>query len=296
MRRFLLPAILGVLLSACASAPIYQSFPQRTAIAVDGHASEWPQPLDYYNKDSKVSFSVSNDSSKIYFCIEAYDEQLQMKIVHGGIQLWIDTAGGNAQAIGVLYPVNSGYRPEGRESSQPRGYGSDSPDFDPIGTLRKEFLRTPSQIELKGFQPPFNGSVPQRNALGIEASINWDTATNVLCYEAAIPIRSFLNRSLVPLDSIKKLGLTFTVNGISRPRSQERAGESGGERGGGGGYPGGGAGMPGGGMGGMGGSGSMHGGGGGHRRGGGGGGGSTANPLAESESFWIKLQLAPVAQ
>src|ERR1035437_6152862 len=110
MRRFLLPAIFGVLLSACASAPIYQSFPQRTPIAVDGHASEWPQPLDYYNKDSKISFSVSNDSSKIYFCIEAYDEQLQMKIVHGGIQLWIDTAGGNAQAIGVLYPMNSGYR------------------------------------------------------------------------------------------------------------------------------------------------------------------------------------------
>lgn len=305
MRRFLLPAVLGVFLSSCASAPIYQSGQQRTPVVVDGHVSEWSQPLDYYNKDAKIGWSISNDSANIYFCLEAYDEPTQMKIVHGGIQIWIDTAGGKEQTMGMLYPVALGYRPEARDGNQARGYGADSPpsptmDFDPIGTLRKEFLRTPSQMQLTGFPPPIGGMVPLRNAFGIQVSINWDTATNVLNYEAAIPFRTFLSRSLVPLDSTKKLGLIFTVNGVSRPRTAERGGaersgesggERGGERGGGGGYPGGGGAMPGGGRGGMGGGG-MRGGGGGHR----GGGGSTSNPLAATESFWIKLQLAPVVQ
>ena len=92
-----------LLFCSCASAPLYQSVWQASPVTVDGDATDWQRPLAYYDADSKLSFTVSNDSTKLYFMIEAYDEPAQMKIIREGLQLWIDTSGGKSNDIGILY-------------------------------------------------------------------------------------------------------------------------------------------------------------------------------------------------
>jgi hypothetical protein len=282
---------LGVTLISCSSGNLVQSVPQTKPIIVDGDASDWQLPLAYYDKETKLSFTISNDSTKLYFCLEAFDQELQTKIIRGGLQIYLDTNGGKGKNISMLYPIPSTYqRPEPQSKD---GDGSSSDNFDPIGALRRSFFRSQSnELQLTGFLPPAAGYVPLKNAFGIEVSINWDTINNVLNYEAAIPFATFYKQKLVPADSTKIIGITFTVNGVTRGSGKRQATPAGATDGvadvpggSGAGYPGGGMG----GAGGMGGGGMGHGGGGRH---GGGGGGNTSNPLTESQSLSVTLQLA----
>ncbi|HWF44913.1 MAG TPA: hypothetical protein VG537_09750 [Candidatus Kapabacteria bacterium] len=278
-------------LASCSSGPLYRSQWQPSAVTVDGNASDWQRPLSYYDEDSKLNYTISNDSAKLYLCVEAFDLPTQTKIIRGGLQLWIDTAGSKDEHIGILYPVAATMEPAPREYDA-RGENPTA-DFDPIGRLRKNFLLSQGEIELSGFKSPIGGLVPLHNAFGIEVRIGWDTINNVLNYEAAIPFAAFYRPSLARADSLKTFGIKFTVNGVERHSTREPGEDEAGGGMSGGGYPGGtGGGMPGGmgGTGGMGGGGGM-GRGGGHR-GGGRGAGSANNPLAESSSFWIKLRLA----
>ena len=281
--------ILGVTLTSCSSGNLIQSLPQTKPIVVDGDASDWQLPLAFYDKETKLSFTVSNDSTKLYFCFEAFDQELQTKIVRGGLQIAIDTTGGKSTDITMQYPVPSTMqRPEPQVAS---GYGSSSDSFDPIGALRRNFLRSQAtMIQLAGFFPPAGGLVSQKNPFGIEVRINWDTMSNVMNYEVTIPFSTFYKRALVAADSAKILGLTFTVNGVTRPGASKHQKEPDETASGGGNYPGGGAGggYTGGGMG----SGGMGRGGGGHRGGGGRGGGSESNTLSESQTLSVKLRLA----
>jgi hypothetical protein len=287
--------ILGVTMASCSSGNLIQSLPQTKPIVVDGDASDWQLPLAFYDKETKLSFSVSNDSTTLYFCFEAFDQDLQTKIVRGGLQIYFDTNGGTSKDISMLYPI-----PSTLPRTEPQsggGYGSSSDNFDPIGALRRNFYRSMhNELQLTGFLPPAAGLVPLKNAFGIEVRINWDTINNVLNYEAAIPFSTFYKRKLASADSAKIIGLTFTVNGVGHGsgKRQKQPDET---AGGDGNYPGagGGAGGMGGGVGGMGGAGGMGGGGMGHGGGGhrgGGSGGSASNPLAESQTLAVKLKLA----
>ena len=280
------------LLCSCSSGPTYLSQWQSKPVTIDGDASDWQRPLAYYDPDSKLSYTITNDSTKLYLCVEAFDEPTQVKIIREGLQLWIDTAGGKDQEIGVLYPVAATMQTGAREYN-PREYGSQT-DYDPIGTMRRNFLRSQGEIELSGFKSPIGGLVSLHNAFGIEVRINWDTLNNILNYEAAIPFATFYQHSLSRTDSLKMFGIRFTVKGIEKQRAtKEKGSDDGGTGvsipgGGGGAYP------PGGGVpGGAGGSGGMgRGGSGGGRRGGRGASGSSSSPLNESSSFWIRLRLA----
>ncbi len=130
---------LGVTLASCSSSNRIQSLPQTRPIVVDGDASDWQLPLVYYDKETKLSFTVSNDSTKLYFCFEAFDQELQTKIVRGGLQIYLDTNGGSGKEISMLYPVPSTI-PSIRNPSGVSGYGSSSVNFDPIGALRRSFF------------------------------------------------------------------------------------------------------------------------------------------------------------
>jgi hypothetical protein len=281
-----LGTLLCVTLSSCSSSPLIQSIPQTKPIVVDGDASDWQLPLAFYDKETKLSFTVSNDSTKLYFCFEAFDQELQTKIIRGGLQIAIDTNGGKGTDIAMQYPVPSTMqRPEPQGAS---GYGSSGDNFDPIGALRRNFLRSQAiMIQLTGFFPPAGGLVSKKNPFELEVSINWDTINNVLNYEAAIPFSTFYKKSLASSDSNKIIGLTFTVNGVTRPGAAKRQKEPDETASGGGNYPGAGGGYPGatGGMG-----GGMGRGGGGHRSGS--GRGSDSNPLSESQTLSVRLRLA----
>ena len=280
-------------------APLYQMKFQDKAVKADGNPAEWKIPLRFYDSQSKLSYTVSNDLENLYICMRITDDAGQMKVMRAGMQVWIDTSGKNNEDVGILFPQrshdpgpdNSGGPPSAARSGG-HGTGRSADLKANNGAVRSKFLRDYKEMMLTGFHSPIRGSVPLENDFGIKLGINWDAnkfdSSYIMVYEAVIPFSTFYKNRLSLSDSTKRFGISFVVNALPAPKPGGGAPSGGGMHGGGGGLSGGG--MRGGGMGG----GGM-GGGGGHRGGGGqrgGGGGAPANPLYQTNRIKMRLQLA----
>lgn len=227
---------------SCSSPLVYTSLWQDKPVAIDGKATEWKIPLDYYDDKTKLNFSISNDTKNIYFCVRATEDETQKGIIRNGLRIWIDTTGGKKDQAGLQFPIIQSHEKE-EGSSTKSSESSESAGASAAHSLKYKYAGLPKQIKLSGFTGVPGGLAEVPNIYGINACLNWDT-NNIMIYEACIPLSTFYKAALSPSDSSKVFGLSFTVMVTSK-------------YGGGGGHGGGG----GGGMGG----GGMHGGGGGGR-------------------------------
>ena len=256
----------------------------------DGNPQEWKIPLRFYDSKSKLSYAVTNDLDNLYICIRITDDASQVKVMRAGMQVWIDTSGSNRQVTGILFPKHL-TEPADPVATNPETRGKRPGGGRPanMSGMRTRFQKEYKEMQLTGFKAPIRGALPLQNDYGINLGINWDAnrydSSYIMIYEAVIPFKTFYKNKLTVADSLKKFGISIIVNSLPRPATKT----GGGSRGGGG--------MSGGGMGG---GGGMRGGGmgGGGRRGGGGGGGGqrgnpeVANPLYETNTVKMRMQLS----
>jgi hypothetical protein len=303
-KKLLVLILFGIIvfISACSPKATFQSGWQTTPVTVDGNPSEWRIPLRFYDSDTKLNYTLSNDDEKIYLCVRIVDELSQAKVVRNGINIWFDTLAKKNKKVGILFPVPDRTADEdqadaSRSSGSHHG-GGKKPGSD-LDAIKKKFLQQANQMQLTGFKsgiPDFLAA--SQNDYGINVSINWDV-NNIMIYEAVIPFKTFYKPALVAKDSLRNFDFSMTIHGFPAPEKKDDGSSSGG---GGGGMGGGGMGGSGGGMGGagggMGGAGGGRGGGGMGGGGGGRGGGmrggnmAEANPMYETNSFWVKIRLA----
>jgi len=259
--------------AGCSSPLVYSSIWQDKPVTIDGKATEWKIPLDYYDDKTKLNFSISNDKTNIYFCIRATEDETQKGIIHEGFQIWLDTTGGKKKQIGIQFPIiQRNERGTSGSSSSPHSRSLGTDETPEANVLKRQYSGTTSQIKLTGFSNATNGLASVPNIYGINACLNWDT-NSIMIYEVSIPFNTFYKASLSPSDSAKVLGISFIAT-VAPPRNAGGEGEEGGHGGG----------MGGGGMGG--GMGGMHGGG----HGGGGHGGGSSGP--ETLTTYIKIRVA----
>lgn len=279
--------IIFLLASACSHAPALQSTYQKVPVTVDGTASEWRIPLRFYDPDTKLNYSLTNDDDKIYICARIVDELSQAKVVRNGIYVWFDTLAKKNKAVGILFPVPD----KGSDDFQPTNRSGDGNKHSySLEAIKKKFLQQANQLQLTGFKsgvPDFLAA--SENEYGIKVSINWDV-NNIMIYEAAIPFKTFYKDKLAAKDSLKNFDFSITIQGFPAPEKTDdgSSNASGGVPGGGAG--GGMGGMGGGGMGGRGGMNSAAGGA--NARGMRAGNTVEANPMYITNSFWAKIRLA----
>ncbi len=239
-KTLFLPVIFLILLiiqGCSSSAPLCQSRWQDKPVTIDGRLTEWPVPLDFVDKDTKLNYVISNDDSNLYYWIRITDDKEQVRILRAGMQFWIDTTGKNKQQVGIEFPFSA------LSVSDSSFKGS------------KKWTGKLDQMRLIGFHQPIAGITPTKNNYGIKACIG-DTG-GVTIYEACIPFRTFYKSYLTSADDNKQLGITMIINPMPETGHQSHSNHGGGGGAGGGGF-GGPGGMYNGGMGGNG----MHGGGG----------------------------------
>jgi hypothetical protein len=294
----------------CSPKAAFQTSWQTKPVTVDGDPSEWFIPLRFYDADTKLNYTLSNDDEKIYLCVRIVDELSQAKVIRNGLNIWFDTLAKRNKACGILFPVPDKGADEyqtdggsggggGHHSGGKRGGGD-------VDAVKKKFLRQANQMQLLGFKKGIPDYLAPENEYGINVSINWDV-NNIMIYEAAIPFKTFYKPALVAKDSLRNFDFSITIHGFPAPEKKDDGSSSSGGGGGGmggggggmgGGMPGGGGmggGMGGGGMGGGGGRGGGGMGGGGGRGGGGGGmrgASAEVNPMYETNSFWVKVRLS----
>lgn len=234
-----------VWMSACSSPLIYTSVWQDKPVAVDGKATEWKIPLDYFDDKTKLNFTVTNDKNNLYFCVRATEDETQKGIIRSGMQIWIDTTGGKKNQVGIQFPIiersANGQDASSKHSDSYQSSESSIPmdNMTAANNLKKHYRGIHKQIKLSGFINAANGLAEVPNTYGINACLNWDT-NNVMIYEACIPFSAFYKNSLSLSDTNKVLGISFMVS-----QSQRNNGGGGGRGHGGGGM---GGGMGGGGM------------------------------------------------
>ena len=128
----------SIFLMGCgSSAVICDNNWQYQPVKVDGKAKEWEIPLRFYDVDTKLNFTITNNDSNLYYCIRITDDKEEMRALKAGMQVWIDTAGNKAKEIGILYPF-----PQVKAKPESEGKGNhsrDRSDTSGMSTARSHF-------------------------------------------------------------------------------------------------------------------------------------------------------------
>ncbi|PWS30057.1 hypothetical protein [Pedobacter paludis] len=243
----------------------------------DGISSEWNEPLNEYNTDTKLAFALANDDKNLYIVIESLDPQTTFSVLRGGITLNINTEGKKKTGINLVFPLME-RPPMPKDGESPKKELTKMPS-EKRGELPHDFTGMNKTIRVSGFKNISDGDLPLENNYGIEAGMTIKPNRDLI-YEISIPLAQ------LQVDPEMKKPLVYNIK-INSPEKSNFKREGGAE---GGGKPGGRGGMGGGHGGGMGGGGKMAGGMGGGR-------GGQRPPEgsgneSKSSDFWIKFKLA----
>jgi len=207
---------------------VYKSSWQNTPITVDGKSTDWKLPLMYNDPDTKLNYSITNDSTNLYLFIETNEDATVSGITKNGFQIWIDTTGKKNHQVGILYPIpqrldnssGNGNRQRRNQNTQNSGQPQYSPNGEKKDTtkqaaMHRSFKERTRQMHVSGFKTILNGLVELPDTVGINLGISWSN-TNYLVYEAVISLKSFFKYPLAPSDSSKVIGISFNYNSIPK--------------------------------------------------------------------------------
>ncbi len=268
--------LLALLVFSSCSDKIYSSLQwQSKKVTTDGRIPEWENPLRLYDTKSKVNYTISNDSKNLYVCMKISDEISQIKILQGGMEFRIDTAGKKTLPIAFIFPIAGQQILQMGKSAEKNKKGFSEDIY--RSAMKQEQLSQTKNAQLIGFKPPLGGflSLPNTTS-GISAAINMDSL-GIMYYESVIPFSTFYKNEITAADTNKIFNFEIKVNALPTPSMNEKA-NGGGKKGSGG--------MGGRGMGGGGKSGGMKGG------GQGGGNSSGNNELFVTNKINVKMKIS----
>jgi hypothetical protein len=248
MKKIILVLFSICLFVSCTNKLYNSSGWQNQKVIIDGKIKEWSDPLRFYDKETGLSYNISNDRYNLYFVCSISNEILQTKILRSGLEFRIDTLGKKGFGVSFKYPIGNKPVTEPKPDN-PQANEAEFNKRPDRSAIKLKLLAEATEIKLAGFKPRFGKiislTVPDKS--GISAAINFD-ARGDMNYEAVIPFSTFYRSELIPADTSAIFNFQIKVNPLAN--SGNVPGSSGGMRGGGmrggGGMPGGG--MPGGGM------------------------------------------------
>ncbi|MBP7497806.1 MAG: hypothetical protein KA792_09100 [Bacteroidales bacterium] len=223
---------IGLFLNSC-SKTIYKSYwqvlPEKhdCAFMLNDSNGIYPplsQTLRFFDTKSKLQYAFYNDAKNLYFVFRTTDEQAQVKIIRGGMELWIDTTGRDRNLTGFSYPLASDQmnkRIKPPVDKQANGSPSFSPNERKL-RARKYLISQCNQMLLQGFKSPIGGMSLLKNDYGISvcldiipnSSFNPKDTTLTLIYEAVIPFSTFYKPLITVSDTNKRFSINIKINGI----------------------------------------------------------------------------------
>jgi hypothetical protein len=265
-------------------------------IRIDGEPQEWQNVSLYQLNEPSAGLALCNDSQFLYLRLTTHDSGLQQQLNTGGLQIWIDPAGGQDKAFGIKIASGRsgmGGPPSAGGSMSSPGNGGPQNDTD----MADGGGAMPENEQGPGMAGPPNGEMSGRSQepgeLSFEFSIDEEVVGDYsainnsfdltlaqgeqqggLIYEIRIPLFGDLYQGRVLASDAVTIGLeTVEAQGMGGQMQGEGGEQGGGEQDGGQG----GGGQQGGGQQ------------GGGQQGGGQQGGDQQDPL----EFWFTVKLAP---
>jgi hypothetical protein len=167
MKKFLLPFV--ILFSTNCIAQTKQP------IIIDGKINDWSLPLQYFNAETKLNYSITNDDSAFYFCIRATEENTQMRLTQFGFQLSIDPNGKKKQKFNLIYKPERKMSPGGGLNGKPLQE-----------TIKNEFRQKLLLVSLNGFTGIANETYISKDMKTVQFAMDWDSS-KMLNIEYKVP-------------------------------------------------------------------------------------------------------------
>ena len=89
---------------------------QPVPITVDGKNNDWPLPHPDYDEKAMLGYAISNDKENLYIVIETGDLATQLKILQGGLTVWIDRKAEKNEETAINYPI-----PQEKDKNKTKG-------------------------------------------------------------------------------------------------------------------------------------------------------------------------------
>ncbi|NCI49699.1 hypothetical protein GWC95_07185 [Sediminibacterium roseum] len=226
--KILFSFLLASILVACGSSrqskseELVQAVPwQKDSLTIDGSDADWSNPLQLGDDKQFFSYGFSSDRNNLYIQLSTRDENAIQRILRGGLTVYINSHGVNevAGAAGISFPTGNRVKKEGQMLN-------DRPELQQDKHIALNAVADYSLFGFKQVKTPENFDYGKPNTEGIELAIGLNPS-NVLVYEAMIPLRSFLNVNEINTLSRRTVSIGFVVEDIP--------GQAG-SRGGGGGF------------------------------------------------------------
>lgn len=164
--------------------------------------TEWGDSL-LYDNSTKCIYSIANDASTLYIGIKATDRLQQMKIIQGGMEIWIDDKAKKNKTAGIKFPVGGGnLEMPSRRSNEP----------DPKELRQQAKLRM-LRMELTGFKDGLNGDQSIYSSAYIKPVMEWDDKEN-LTYELAVPFNA-LGEDIAA--NLSNISIGIFIKGLKMP-------------------------------------------------------------------------------
>ncbi len=180
------------------------------SVKIDGEASEWNNPLRFYDAETKLFFAFANDSTNLYLCFQSNDKRNQVKIHMAGMKVYIITKGKEKHKGCIIYPLVDPKENFAREELNEEV----EPD---IERLKNTFLLQNTNMLTSGFANQ-NGNYPIHDSVGIHSYLNWNEK-NIMTYEIAIPLKEIYGNNYTAKDLEKVISLVIEVNAVTREAS-----------------------------------------------------------------------------
>ena len=202
---------------------VYKSMWQKTPVNIYGNEKYVPAQF-FTDADTKVNYSVSNDSNYLYIFLETNYDATVSGITQRGLQIWIDTTGKKNHQVGILCPLpQKPQYPDGTNQRQKRNWNTGNTDTTLKNNTHRLFLERTKQMHVSGFKTLPDGLIELPDTLGINLGVIWDNS-NDLEFETAISLKSFLKYRLLPSDSSKIIDISFNFTSIPKRKHNDGSG------------------------------------------------------------------------
>src|ERR1017187_655896 len=212
--KYCVSIIAMTVLYSCSSI-VYKDLWQPQPLQVNGNPKDAPHIFDFYDTESSLYYTFSNDLDNFYITIKTTNQQTQLSILRSGIRFNIDTTGKFGEPIKILFPFE--IKQVKKSDSNDRDYSSQNANSrgrrqgtahnqDNYSSLKQKFIEENKSVHLFGFKYPISGAIPLPNDYNIKMNITWDS-TNAMLFQSSIPFATFYKKSLSIADSSKVFGI-----------------------------------------------------------------------------------------
>ena len=174
---------LGTLLLSCKST-LYMADRPALPVTIDGKPGEWSLPLRYSDSKTELQYTIASDSSNLFICIRATEQNTMMQIISGGLDLWIAPDGSGNETMEIQFPLTMQQERKQTPPIARQKQGSEKPGE----MMMKMFNESEHSIILKGFGKGVDGNFVNSESKLIQASASMDSRAG-LFIEYSIPLQ-----------------------------------------------------------------------------------------------------------